>query len=99
MRDILDENGVIFAQDRVESICNAVITVIERSRERITETKEQELGFNDSDEDEFFDPTFFGDELNAEYELLTACAQLIGTLMRTHGTMLMSLMNTLMNTV
>lgn len=99
MKDILDEGGLTFTQNLVETIAGASIFVIERSLERIIETKEKEQAFNDSDEDDFFDPSFFPDELNAEYDLLTACAGLIGTLMREHSTMLQSLMEPLLKTI
>lgn len=100
IKDIMDEVGQgLFTQEEVNHLSQSVIGIIDKSLERIEETKKEQKEIeNDEDEGEEFDEedaAVFKEEVKQEYEFQISCAELLGIIMKTHATMVGELITTL----
>lgn len=89
IKDIMDEAGPgLFNVEEVNTLSNSVIGLVDKSLERIEESKKEEKEVReDEDEGEEFDEedaAMFKEEIKSEYDLQIACAELLGIIMKTH---------------
>lgn len=99
MKDIIDEAGPgLFNQEEATTLSQAAISMVNKSLERIEETKKNMKEAEEEEDNEDFDDDdleVFKDEVKQEYELQLSVAEFMGMLMKTHASMVKDLVGEL----
>jgi hypothetical protein len=95
MKDIIDEAGTgLFNQEEVTTLSQACISMVNKSLERIEETKKNKKEAEEDEDNEDFDDDdaeVYKDEMKSEYELQLSIAEVVGILMKTHASLVQEL--------
>lgn len=103
MKDIIDEAGTgLFNQEEVTTLSQACISMVNKSLERIEETKKNKKEAEEDEDNEDFDDDdaeVYKDEMKSEYELQLSIAEVVGILMKTHASLVAELVGELQSKV
>lgn len=90
IKDVIEEAGsAFFNQEECNVLSEATVKMVDKSLERIEESKKLAKEAEDDDDNEDFDQddlAVYKDEIKTEYELQINAAEVMGVLMKTHPT-------------